>query len=213
MSKYTEYANREEWLAGRQHTLGASEVASALGMGFVSQLELWKEKTGRKARTDLSENERVQYGTAAEEHLRGLFALQFKDKYDVEYHAYRVYQHEKYPFMTCTLDAELTDKENGERGIWECKTAKIMNKRDLDDWDGRIKQSYYCQVCSQLEVTQWDFVIVTVQLIMPDNNSEIRHYTIRAEETAEDREYIVKEVSQFWKYVSNNMSPPIKLQL
>lgn len=213
MANYTEYANREEWLASRIHTLGASEVASALGMGFVSQLDLWKEKTGRKVRTDLSDNERVQYGTAAEEHLRGLFALQFKDKYDVEYHAYRVYRHEKYPFMTCTLDAELTDKENGERGIWECKTAKIMSKRDLDDWDGRIKQSYYCQVLHQLEVTQWDFVVLTAQLIMYDNNSEIHHYTIRADETKDDREFVVNKSIKFWQYVEKNIEPPTILTL
>lgn len=213
MAHYIEYPNREEWLASRQNTLGASEVASAMGMGFTSQLDLWKEKTGRKLRTDLSTNERVIYGTYAEAPLRELFSLQYHGVYEVEWHPFRVYRHDKYPFMTCTLDAELTNVQTGEHGIWECKTAWVTSKKDLDEWDGRIKQSYYCQVCAQLEVTQWDFVVVTVQLIMSDNNSEIRHYTIRAEETVEDRKYIVKEVSQFWNYVSSNVCPPTKLQL
>lgn len=214
MSNYTEYANREEWLAGRQHTLGASEVASALGMGFVSQLDLWKEKTGRKARTDLSENERVQYGTAAEEHLRGLFALQFKDKYDVEYHAYRVYRHEKYEWLTCTLDGEFFRKADGKHGILEVKTAWIMSKRDLEQWENNsIPQHYFVQVCDQLGVTGFDFVVLQAQLIFQDGKSEIRQYYIERDEVQDEIAYVEQQAVKFWGYVTSGKQPPTTLTL
>lgn len=214
MSNYTEYANREEWLANRIHTLGASEVASALGMGFVSQLDLWKEKTGRKARTDLSENERVQYGTAAEEHLRGLFALQFKDKYDVEYHAYRVYQHEKYDFLTATLDGELFRKADGKHGILEVKTAWIMSGRDLEQWENNsIPQHYFVQICDQLGVTGFDFVVLQAQLIFQDGKSEIRQYYIERDEVQDEIAYVEQEAVKFWGYVTSGKQPPTVLEI
>lgn len=209
MSNYTEYANRQEWLANRIHTLGASEVASALGMGFVSQLDLWKEKTGRKLHADLTENERVQYGTAAEEHLRGLFALQFKDKYDVEYHAYRVYRHEKYAFLTATLDGELLRKADGKHGILEVKTAWIMSKRDLEQWENNsIPQHYFVQVCDQLGVTGFDFVVLQAQLIFQDGKSEIRQYYIERDEVQDEIAYVKQEAVKFWGYVTSGKQPP-----
>ena len=59
---YIEWKNREEWLNARRKTLGASEVASAIGMGFNSPIVVWEEKVGKREPKDLSTNERVQYG-------------------------------------------------------------------------------------------------------------------------------------------------------
>ena len=40
---YTDYANRAEWLKGRAATIGASEAACILGMGFMSPDDLYRE--------------------------------------------------------------------------------------------------------------------------------------------------------------------------
>lgn len=214
MARYVEYVNREEWLASRIQTLGASEVASAMGMGFTSQLNLWKEKTGRKPHADLSANERVQYGAAAEEHLRGLFALQFKDKYQVEYHAYRVYHHAKHDFLTATLDGELTRLEDGKHGIWECKTAWIMSKRDEEQWaDNSIPQHYFVQVLEQLGVAGFDFVVIQAQLIFSDGHSEIRQYYIERDEVEGDIVYVEGKAVEFWGYVTSDKQPSVDLEL
>lgn len=213
MSQYVEYDSYSEWLKARRNTLGASEVASVIGIGFMSTIDLWREKTCRKQPNDLSENKRVKYGIAVEEHLRALFSAQFVNKYQVEYHAFRVYKHDTYKFMTCTLDGELIRLSDGAKGVWECKTAWVMSKRDLDEWNGRIKQAYFCQICAQLLVTNYDFAIVTVQLIMPDGNSEIRHYNIERGEVKEDIEYIKNEAIKFWRYVIQDKQPPQKLML
>ena len=214
MEQFVEYSNREEWLNARNKSLGASEVASAIGIGFTSQLDLWKEKTGRKERSDLSSNERVQYGTNAEEQIRNLFALQFKDKYEVEYHAFRVYKHATHEFLTATLDGELTRKSDGKRGIWECKTAWIISKADFDKWSNNsIPQHYFCQVIEQLGVTGYEFIVLTAQLIFQDGNSEIRHYTIERNEVEADIKYITTEAAKFWRYVQANKEPPQRLTL
>lgn len=210
----TEYPNRLEWLAARRSSLGASEVASVVGEGFSSALELWKEKRGLIEHPDLSTNPRVAYGTAAEEYLRALFALQFDGTYTVEYHPYRVYKNVRYPFLTATLDGELMRESDGKHGIWECKTAWIMSKADLDRWgNNSIPQHYYCQVCQQLGVTEFDFVVLTAQLIFTDGHSEIRHYTIERAEVENDIKFVQGEAVKFWRYVESGKQPPQRLTL
>ena len=211
---YKDYPNREEWLKGRKQSIGASEAAMAIGLSaFKSPLELWKEKTGRKEPDDLSGDERVGYGTQAEEHIRALFALQKKAVYDVEYHAYRVFIADNAPFMTCTLDGELVDKATGERGIWECKTAWITSRQDLNEWRERIPDKYYIQVLYQMAVTGRKYAVLTAQLIFMDGNSEIRHYEINADDCRDDMDYIVREVKEFWQYVENDKTPPTMITL
>lgn len=153
MLNFVDYPNREEWLKNRVNTLGASEVSCVLGMGFQTQLDLWNVKTGKVKPKDLSDNEKVRYGTDAEENLRALFALKNKDKYLIEYNPYRVYNHEKYPYLTATLDGELTRVEDNAKGVWECKTVWVNSSRVLEDWNGRIPDKYYIQVCEQLGIT------------------------------------------------------------
>ena len=214
MNKYVEYKNREEWLSAREKSLGASETASAIGRGFSSPIDVWKEKTGKTEKKDLSDNERVAYGIEAEAYLRALFALQFKDKYSMEYYPFRVYRHEKFEFLTATLDGELVRRANNKRGIWECKTAWIMSKADLERWnDDSIPQHYYVQVCEQLNVTGFDFVVLTAQLIFMNGNAEIRHYTIERAEAQEDIEYIETEAKKFWRFVEMKKQPPQKFTL
>lgn len=213
--KYIEYPNREEWLKGRINSIGASEVASVLGVGFLSALELWKIKTKATTPKDLSDNPRVKYGSDAEEHLRALFALKNNDKYIVSYNPYRVYFHEQYEFLSCTLDGELTKISDSTKGVWECKTVFINSKKQLDEWDGRLPDRYYVQVLEQLSITGYKFAILTVELVYPEGNSEIRNFEIdRDEQVENDIEYVRNEVVEVWqKYVKTGKQPPTKISL
>lgn len=214
MPKYIDYPNREEWLKGRINGLGASEVASALGMGFQTPTDLWKVKTGRVKPKDLSENERVKYGTEAEDCIRRLFALKYAKKYLVEHLPYRVYLSENLP-LSATLDGELTRLSDGAKGILEIKTVWINSKKELDEWDGKIKQAYYVQVCSQLAVTKYDFAYVYAELIFPDSKSELRPYPIeKNNQVLADMKYVETEAVKWWnEYVVKDKQPPIKLNL
>lgn len=212
---YKDFQNREEWLKNRTYSLGASDVASVLGVGFKTELDLWKEKTGKATAKDLSENKRVSYGTEAEQYLRALFALKNKDKYSVGFVPYRVYYHEKYPFLSCTLDGFLKAIDNGEYGVWECKTVWVNSKKTLEDWNGKIPDKYYVQICEQMAITNYLFAVLTAELVFPDGNSEVRNYTIeRTEKVENDIQYVVKQAVDFWeKYVKTGKKPPVKMTL
>ena len=215
MLTYIDYPNREEWLKCRIDGLGASEVACVLWEGFQTAVQLWEEKTGIKQHKEFQNDKRVDYGSNAEEYLRALFSLKNKDKYKVEYNPYRVYLNEKYRFLRATLDGELINLFNNEKGVWECKTVWIMSKRELEQWNGKIPQKYYIQVLEQLCVTKYKFAVVTVELIFPDGNSEIRNYTIeRTEQVEMDIQHVETEAVKFWtEYVIPKKKPPIKIKL
>lgn len=210
---YTEYTNRDEWVKSFDSRLGASEIGVICGAAsYKTPAQLWQEKTGRKKPDDLSDNDRVSYGKEAEEHLRALFVLKHK-KYEVEYHPYRVYYAEEHPYLTATLDGELTDKETGGRGIYECKTALIQSKADYEEWDGKIPDKYYCQICQQMYVTGYDFAIINAELRYPDGKAEIREYAVTREEAADDIQYVVQKGAEFWQYVKKNKRPPVKITI
>lgn len=212
---YVDYANREEWLKARINSLGASEVASIMWQGFQNAVEIWKEKTGLALHKESNDNERISYGAEAEEHLRALFALKNRKLYKVEYFPYRTYLHEKYPFLHATLDGELTSLFDGKKGVWECKTVFVLSHKDIEQWNGKIPNKYYIQVCDQLAVTEYDFAVVMVELIEKNGNSEIRTYTIERDEQVEnDIRYVESEAVRFWtEYVIPKKKPPIKMTL
>ncbi len=63
----TKDMSREEWLAVRNQGIGSSDSAAVVGLSpYKSPLELWMEKTGRKAPDDLSDNEAVFWGSTLE---------------------------------------------------------------------------------------------------------------------------------------------------
>lgn len=211
---YKDYPNRAEWLEGRKNSLGASDISIALGISsFKSPIDLWKEKTGRKKSRDISNNPNVKYGTEAEKHIRALFELKHQGEYEMAHFPYRIYTSSEHPFLSATLDGELTRISDGEKGIYEVKTALIHRKADLEEWNGKIPQSYFCQICQQFFVTKWTFAILNAELRFPDNSSEIREYFIERKDHEEDISYTASEGVQFWQYVERDEEPPMRITL
>ena len=111
--KFIDYSDRKTWLANRYKSLGASEIAVICGFSnFMSEDELWKEKTLRRQHNELKDNDRVEYGQEAEQYLRELFKLKHKNEYKVDYFPYRVYYNEERPYLTSTLDGLITRLED-----------------------------------------------------------------------------------------------------
>ena len=97
----------DEWLSARCAGIGGSDAACVLGMNkYKTNVQLWKEKTGITVPKDISDKPAVAYGKQAEFHLRELFALDFP-QYDIEYHEYRMYANDNYPFIFATLDRRI----------------------------------------------------------------------------------------------------------
>lgn len=203
-----------EWLALRMKGIGASDAAAVLGLSnWKSNQELWEEKVGLRQPKDLSENERVKYGQAAEKHLVALFKLQYADRYKVRVDKNVVYFRNGFQFAS--LDGELTELETGDKGVHEDKTVLADSSLVWEEWKDKIPNTYYVQVIHQLLVTGWKFVIINPEFRWVDKEGEIatrtRRIKIRAEDVAEDLKILDEAEHEFWGYVQRKERPPLAL--
>ena len=209
-----------EWLSARNAGIGASEAAAVIGLSpWLTNVELWKRKTGRATAPDISNNEAVAYGHAAEAPIRELFALDYPE-YEVTYGgAFDMVFHPEHPFLLATLDGRLRERDTGRLGVLEIKTTNIVRSMQKEKWWGPdgpcIPDQYFCQVCHQLLVTGWDFAILHSQLKYhygDDIRTERRTYRIERDEIQSDIDYLKEEEIKFWQdYVLKNVEPPLIL--
>lgn len=194
-----EYPNREQWLEGRREGIGGSDCAAVLGISpFLSNVELWEEKTGRRQGKDLDQNSAVEYGNRMEQAMRVMFAAEHPE-FELEYHQFDILYQRELPWITATLDAELTERETGRKGILEIKTVQAITRAVWEKWRNAIPPYYYAQVCHQLQATGFDFNILYAKLVQKDGDSSLRAYRFNREDVQEDMDYIVGEETAFWK--------------
>ncbi|MBQ5476633.1 MAG: YqaJ viral recombinase family protein [Bacteroidaceae bacterium] len=209
-TQFIEYKDRESWLAGRKNSIGASEVAAAIGISpFMTPNELWEIKTGRREPKDLSTSSRVIFGQQAEGLVRDLYMLEHTE-YTLEYHPYRVYYQEETPFLTATLDGELT-RMDGVKGIYEGKTAECTKKAQWEKWNGKVPDNYYTQLCHQLWCAgeEFKFSILNAKIKGLNGDSSLRSYEFEREAMEADIEWIIKEATEFWRLVQEDKRPPL----
>lgn len=207
--------NYQQWLANRKNGIGGSDAAAILGYSpYKTNVELWEEKVGLRESVDISDEDYVQYGKDAEEHLVALFALDYPE-YAVKSNTdYQVYTHPQYPFLFATLDGELTERHTGRKGILEIKTALILNSAQRLKWKDGIPDQYYIQVLHYLLVTGRDFVKVKASLRWDYGDGvkkETRHYHIERKEVLEDLEYLLGKEIEFWNMVQAQKRPHLIL--
>lgn len=209
-------ANNEEWLKARLHGIGASEASAVIGCNpYMSNVDLWRLKTGRKQAQDISSNAHVQYGHDAEGPLRELFALDYP-RFEVSYGgAYDMVHHPEHPFIFATLDGRLKEKATGRLGVYEGKTTEILRSMQKEKWKDRIPDNYYVQVIHQLIATGWDFAVLNAQMkrvFDGDVRTETRRYFIERAEVQNDIDYLLAEEIKFWtEYVQKDREPPLIL--
>ena len=205
-----DYGNRTEWLKARTSLIGASDVGIILGLSsFKSPADLWEEKKDKHVVE--SSNPYIEYGHAAEGPLRELFIAKNSNEYQLDYYPYKIYTSAETPFMSATLDGELTRLSDGEKGIWECKTAMINSKQSYAQWKNQIPNIYYAQVCAQLYVTEWTYAILTAELRFMDGDSEIKNYYIERDE--ESIRNVVKASKEFWTSLETGIKPTVTISL
>ncbi len=204
------------WHKKRKQGIGGSDVASILGLNpFKSNIDLWKEKTGRKKPEDVSAKPAVMYGKEAEEYLRQLFRLDYPE-YKIKYSAYDLHINNDYDFIRGSLDAELTEILTLNKGIWECKTTEIKRQQDWKKWDKQIPMNYFCQVLHYLAIDpDYKFCKLKAQIKSKDQNDEIllttKHYHILREDYKKDIEFLINKEIEFWHYVEADKEPPLIL--
>lgn len=207
---------QEEWLQARLHGIGASEASAVIGCNpYLSNVDLWRLKTGRKQAQDISSNTHVQYGHDAEGPLRELFALDYP-QYEVSYGgAFDMVHHPEHPFLFATLDGRLKERATGRLGVYEGKTTEILRSMQKEKWKDRIPDNYYVQVLHQLIATGWEFAVLNAQMkrvFDGDVRTETRRYFIERAEVQDDMDYLLGEEVKFWsEYVLQDREPPLIL--
>lgn len=210
------YKSREEWLESRKQFIGGSDASCILGLNaWKSNLDLFREKTGKQEAPDLSGNAAVEYGTKAEEHIRALFALDHPEL-EVSYVPYNSWHNSKYPFAAASLDGWSREKETDRKGVFESKTAIITSKAQAEKWNNRIPDNYYCQVVYYLGVTEWDFIDLRARLRheYPGNMYIVeRDYHIERSECEEDIPIVMEAAAMFYDRLKKKEEPPLLLSI
>ena len=227
------YPNREEWLRARGAGIGASDAAAVLEISpWVSKVQLWEEKTGRRKPKDLSGVPAVMRGIAEEPIIRAQF-IQDHPEFLVDHHEFDILSLKRKPFINATLDGELLymgpsydlylrGLEPGMRGVLEIKTGSYSTQKYLDAWTGSVvPKFYFSQVCQQLLVTGWDFAWVQAKLFRTDAeyaNGRDNSYLPKTYETSffisrkdpaviESLTVIEDAHTDFWDCVVNDRMP------
>lgn len=209
---WTNYNSRDEWLAHRDG-LGASDAGAACGMGFKTALQLWKEKTGAAQAEDLSDNERVQFGNAIEEPMRGLFRVMHPE-YNLEFVPYTILRRDDHhQFAFCTPDGWLTEIATGRRGLWECKSATCLSAGDWARWRDKVPPGYFCQILHGMAVGDFEFAVIFAILRNKDGDAEIRSYRFERADFEPDIKWLLHTESKFWGRVQSDTMPPTPLTL
>ncbi len=215
MSMAAEILTHEQWLAERLKGIGASEASAIVGCNpYMSNVDLWRIKTGRKNAPDISSNEHVAYGHAAEDPLRKLFALDYP-QYEVIYGGeFDMVRHPEYPWLFATLDGRLIERKTGRKGVYEGKTTEILRSMAKEKWKDGVPQNYYVQLLHQLLASTWDFARLHAQLKRVWDGEVIctrKTYPIEREEVLDDLDYLLEKEVEFWGYVQRDEMPPLLL--
>lgn len=208
-------STEEEWHKLRLRGIGASEASAVIGCNpYMTNVDLWKIKTGRKAAADISSNVHVAYGHAAEAPLRELFALDHPEL-EVTYGGlFDMVFHPEYPWLFATLDGRLREKKTGRLGVYEGKTTEILKSMAREKWKDGIPQNYYVQCLHQLLASTFDFNILHAQLKRVwdgEIRAERRCYHIEREEVRDDLDYLLEAEIKFMGYVQRDEMPPLIL--
>ena len=207
--------SREEWLKKRTSYVGGSEAAALVGKNpYMTNIDLYRIKTGQQAKDNIDSKDYVIYGHNAEPHLRELFALDYP-QYKVGYIDNNIFWNDKYPWASASLDGWLTDQD-GRKGILEIKTTNILQSMQKEKWDHRIPDNYYCQVLWYMGVTEFDFAILKAQLKY-DYDGDVflttKHYQIERSEVEEDINYLMQRGEAFAEYIKKGKEPPLVINI
>lgn len=215
------YQNETEWLKARRSWIGGSDSSVVLGCNpWKSNVDLWREKTGRKVPDDLHGNALVEYGKAAEEHLRELFALDYKPRgLMVHYKPFNMWTNKNYSWAHASLDGWLSSMKGGDQfGILEIKTATINSAAQSEKWKQKIPVNYYCQLLHYMAVTDATYAYLSAQLKYEIDGEEIeartkRYYLQRTPEIEEQIAYLMEKERDFAGYIAEDKEPPLILNI
>lgn len=205
----------QEWHRERAKGIGGSDAAAVLGRNpYMSNVDLWEIKTGRRQQEDISDKPCVVFGKKAEDPIREIFKLDHPE-YEVIHEEYGNKHNPDFPFIRGSFDGELIEKATGRRGILEIKTTNILQSMQKEKWNDQVPDNYFCQVLHYFLVEpKAEFAILKARLRMEYDGqirATIRHYRFERSDYLKDLELLkVKEI-EFWDKVLNDVRPNLIL--
>jgi putative phage-type endonuclease len=190
---------RDDWLAVRRTGIGGSDAAAAVGLNpYISQLELWLDKTGRNAglaRPDpIDTSEPVYWGNLLEPIVAAAYTQQTGNRVRK---VNAVLQHPTVPYMLANLDREIVGVPGVQ--ILECKTAGEFGARL---WRDGVPEYVQLQVQHQLAVTGKRAADVAVLLC----GQRLEVHRIERDDELIARLMLLE--AAFWRYVETDTPPP-----
>ena len=219
MVKMATFKDRDDWLNARGKRIGGSDAASVIGRNpWMSNVQLWRIKTWREKQKDISDLPVVKYGTEAEKHIRGIYALN-NPQYKVIYKPDNIWINDSMPWAHASLDGWIEEKGSSRKGILEIKTSNIASSLTASKWrdyegKDRLPDNYFCQILHYLMVTEYDFAELTALLKDTRGEKEFQYfktYHIERSEVEEDIEYLKKAEEEFWRCVVEDREPSLLL--
>lgn len=208
------------WLAKRMGGLGASEVATVLGLNkWHSELELWRIKQGL---AESKAGNAAFWGHALEDAVATVYSKRLK----VQIAEMGSVQSAAYPYLTGSVDRLVLDAEGRPVKILEIKTTRAnYDTGEIDDsgapikaWgpgnryddDGRVL-SVDAQVPIEYLIQVMTYMIVTglreADIAVLISGQDFRVYTIDWDE--EIAQEIITRADQWWcTYILDNKEPP-----
>ena len=211
-----EIKTHAEWLQAQLKGIGASEASAIVGQNpYMSNVDLWRIKVGRRQAADISNKTRVANGQAPERPQRQQCALDTADTYSVAYGGeFDMIHNPEFPWLFATLDGRLVELSTGLPGILEIKTTEILRSMQREKWRDKIPDNYYIQILHQLLATGWDFTVLHAQLKRVwdgEIRTERRSYRINREDVQDDLDYLLEQEIAFWQMVQEGREPPLLL--
>ncbi|MBO2962236.1 YqaJ viral recombinase family protein [Burkholderia pseudomallei] len=195
----TKDLSRDDWLSVRRNGIGGSDAAAAVGLSpYMSQLELWLDKTGRAdglPRPDPGDTTSPTYwGTLLEPIVAASYTKQTGNRVR---RVNAVLRHPTIPWMLANVDREVVGARDVQ--ILECKTAGAHGARL---WRDGIPEYVAIQVQHQLAVTGKTAAHVAVLLC----GQALEVFHIARDDALVGR--LVELEARFWQYVESDTPPP-----
>ena len=206
------FKNEEEWKKNRFRGVGGSDASALIGQNkYKSNKQLWIDKK-RMQFSDIT-NDAIEYGKAAEDPIRKLFALKHPE-YDVQYKDFCQLQSNSKPYRFYSPDGLIYEKATGRKGIYEGKTTLIQNMSMYNEWKYGVPQHYFIQTLHGILVTDFDFVVINAELRFAwERNTETVERIFEKDEILESLEYLDMEEDKQWQYYENDIEPPLIINI
>lgn len=193
----TKEGDEKAWLAERQHSIGGTGAAPALGLSpYSTTYRQWLEDTGQLERLDISHKPAVKAGLRLENTVAEWFADETGARIE---RVNGILRSKKWPFLHVSIDRRIVGQDAG----LECKTAGYWagKSEEWGDSEGvdtdAVPMPYRVQCAMGMIVTGWSSWRLAVLI----GGQDFRWFTMPRHEALEER--IVTRLTEYWENVQH----------